>query len=86
LLNRLIKHQHAVLAFAFHKEVPFTNNLAERHLRPIKTKQKVAGSFRTLEGAQRHARIYSFLLSEKINSIFSKKKNNVFKGKQTIFQ
>lgn len=61
LLHRLIQHQSAVLAFAFHAEVPFTNNLAERDLRPIKTKQKVAGSFRTLEGAQRHARIKGVL-------------------------
>lgn len=61
LLNRLIKHQEAVLAFAFHREVPFTNNLAERDLRPFKTKQKVAGSFRTLDGAKRHARIFGFI-------------------------
>ena len=28
LVERLIREQNAVLAFAFHKEVPFTNNLA----------------------------------------------------------
>jgi len=61
LLIRLKKHQAAVLAFAFHKEVPFTNNQAERDLRPAKIKQKVAGSFRTFEGAQRYARIQGFL-------------------------
>jgi len=61
LLNRLKEHQSEVLAFAFHKEVPFTNNQAERDLRPAKTKQKVAGSFRKLEGAKRHARIYGFI-------------------------
>ncbi len=32
LLQRLIKHQDAVLAFAFHHAVPFTNNQAERDL------------------------------------------------------
>ena len=61
LLNRLKEHQSEVLAFAFHKEVPFTNNQAERDLRPAKTKQKVAGSFRKLEGAKRYARIYGFI-------------------------
>lgn len=61
LLNRLKEHQSEVLAFAFNKKVPFTNNQAERDLRPAKTKQKVAGSFRTLEGAKKYARIYGFI-------------------------
>lgn len=87
LLNRLIKHQDAVLAFAFHKEVPFTNNLAERDLRPIKTKQKVAGSFRTLEGAQRHARIYGFISSVRKNQLnIFKELKNIFNNKHTVFQ
>ena len=87
LLNRLIKHQDAVLAFAFYKEVPFTNNLAERDLRPIKTKQKVAGSFRTIEGAHRHARIYSFISSVRKNQLnIFKELNNVFKDRNIVFQ
>lgn len=57
LLNRLIQHQTAVLAFAFVEEVPFTNNLAEQAIRNLKVKQKVAMSFRTFEGAQVYARI-----------------------------
>jgi transposase len=61
LLKRLKEHQSQVIAFAFHKEVPFTNNQAERDLRPAKTKQKVAGTFRKLEGAKRYARIYGFI-------------------------
>jgi transposase len=86
LLNRLMKHQDAVLAFAFYKEVPFTNNLAERDLRPIKTKQKVAGSFRTIEGAQRHARIYGFISSVRKNQLnIFKELNNIFKGTNTAF-
>lgn len=80
LLNRLMKHQNAVLAFAFHKEVPFTNNLAERDLRPMKTKQKVAGSFRTLDGAQRHARIFGFI------STVGKNQRNIFKELRSVFQ
>jgi transposase len=87
LLNRLIKYQDGVIAFAFHKEVPFTNNLAERDLRPIKTKQKVAGCFRTLDGAQRHARIYGFISSVRKNQLnIFKELKNVFKGKNPSFQ
>lgn len=61
LLQRLIKYQDAVLAFAFHEDVPFTNNQAERDLRPAKVKQKVATCFRTFEGAKYYARIQAFL-------------------------
>lgn len=73
LLNRLKEHQDALLAFAFFSEVPFTNNQAERDLRPAKTKQKVAGSFRTLEGAQRFARIHAFVSTTRKHNL------NVFK-------
>ena len=61
LLNRLIRHQEAVLAFAFHKAVPFTNNLAEQAIRCVKIKQKVAMSLRTFKGAQIYARIQGFV-------------------------
>lgn len=78
LLNRLVKHQQAVLAFAFHKEVPFTNNQAERDLRPVKTKQKVAGCFRTFHGAEIYARIQGFA------STLRKQSMNVFKNLQAV--
>lgn len=61
LLLRLDEKRQAILAFAWHKCVPFTNNLAERDIRPAKTKLKVAGCFRTLKGAQVYARINSFI-------------------------
>jgi transposase len=61
LLERLEKHQLAVLAFAYYPEVPFANNLAERHIRPAKSKIKIAGCFRTFEGAQYCARIRAFI-------------------------
>lgn len=61
LLIRLSKHQDAVLAFAFHQNVPFTNNQAERDIRPTKTKMKVSGCFRTQYGAEIYARIQSFI-------------------------
>ncbi len=61
LLNRLLEHKDAVLAFARYAEVPFTNNQAERDVRPAKVKQKIAGCFRTIRGAQVYARIQSFI-------------------------
>lgn len=61
LLQRLVDHQGAVLAFAFEADVPFTNNEAERALRPAKIKQKVSGGFRTQAGAVNYARIAGFI-------------------------
>jgi transposase len=67
LLNRLVKHQDAVLAFAFVEKVVFTNNLAEQSIRNIKIKQKVSMSFRTFRGAQVYARIQSFIATMRKN-------------------
>jgi transposase len=61
LFDRLRKHQDAVLAFAFYTEIPFSNNQAERDIRPTKTKMKVSGCFRTQYGAEIYARIQSFV-------------------------
>jgi len=57
----LTNYQEVVLAFAFHKEVPFTNNQAERDIRPTKTKMKVRGCFHTQYRTEIYARIQSFI-------------------------
>lgn len=67
LLNRLREHQPAVLAFAFEAGVPFTNNQAERDLRPAKVKQKVSNCFRTQAGADHYARIAGFVSTMRKN-------------------
>ena len=72
LVERLIREEEAVLAFAFNKEVPFTNNLAERDIRPAKVKMKVSNCFRTFQGAEIYARIESFM------STARKQERNVF--------
>jgi transposase len=87
LLNRLIKHQQAILAFAFVENIPFTNNQAERDIRCLKTKQKVANSFRKVEGTKNYARIQGFIATirkHKIN-VF-KQIQNVFNKKQVVFK
>lgn len=61
LVERLIRERDAVLAFAFNREVPFTNNLAERDIRPAKVKQKISNCFRTFSGAEIYARIEGFV-------------------------
>jgi len=80
LVERLIREKEAVLAFAFNKEVPFTNNLAERDIRPAKVKQKVSNCFRTLSGAEIYARIAGFV------STARKHDRNVFSELYTTFE
>ena len=61
LLRRLKEHEEAVLAFALVEGVPFTNNQAERDLRPAKVRQKVSGCFRTDQGAAVYARLQAVI-------------------------
>lgn len=79
LLERLLKYKDAVLAFAQHEMVPFTNNQAERDLRPAKGKQKVAGCFRTFNGAATYARIQSFIATcrKQKQNLFQQLKNSL---------
>jgi len=61
LLERLKKYKESVLLFATETEVPFTNNQAERDIRPSKVKQKTSGGFRAMSGTQSYSRIQSFI-------------------------
>ncbi|MDD4837557.1 MAG: hypothetical protein PHU72_10740, partial [Dethiosulfovibrio sp.] len=45
------------------------NNEAERNIRNFKAKLKISGCFRTSEGASDYAKIMSFLITAKNNSI-----------------
>jgi transposase len=61
LWERLKEYESAVLLFAKHSNVSFTNNRAERDLRMAKVKQKVSGCFRTEIYSQAYCRISSYL-------------------------
>jgi transposase len=87
LLNRLVEHQNGWLDFAFVQGIPFSNNQAERDIRCLKTKQKVATNFQTFKGAQHFARIQSYTSTLRKHSmnVFSNL-INVFDGKSIVFQ
>lgn len=61
LYRRLRNHADDVLRFTTDPLVPFSNNLAEQAIRMPKVKHKIAGCFRTTEGAQAFCTIRSYL-------------------------
>lgn len=61
LIDRFETHMGSILRFIREKAVPFTNNQGERDLRMAKVQQKISGTFRTWEGAQKFARIRSYV-------------------------
>ena len=69
LINRLIKYKANYLMWVLRFDIPFTNNLAERALRPSKTKQKVSGQFANVSNARYFARIRSYIETCKKNGL-----------------
>lgn len=68
LLNRLSKYKDNHLMFIYDFEIPFDNNMAERDLRHVKSKQKISGCFRSDEGQESYLDIKSIILSLKKQS------------------
>ena len=61
LLNRLKKYKGNHIMFLYDFDVPFDNNLAERDLRSIKSKQKISGHFNSFEGLEIYTNIKSII-------------------------
>jgi transposase len=66
LLCRLRDFKDSVLLFIQRFDVPFDNNLAERAVRPVKVKLKVAGGFRAIGGADAFCVIRSVWETDRI--------------------
>ena len=66
--------------------IDFMNNLAERGLRPIKKKLKIAGCFRSLDYAKHYCNAMSIIdTCIKQNVYIGAVIKNIFNGKRKIF-
>lgn len=61
LLNRLKKYKENHMLFLYDFNMPFDNNLSERDLRHIKSKQKISGHFNSMEGIENYLNIKSII-------------------------
>ena len=69
LIERLFDYEASVCLFTKNFDVPFDNNQAERDVRMIKVKTKVAGCFRTEDGAKSFMSIMSYIGTAKKHNI-----------------
>ncbi len=69
LIERLFDNEGSICLFTKNFNVPFDNNQAERDVRMVKVKTKVAGCFRTLDGAKNFMTIMSYLGTAKKQGI-----------------
>lgn len=61
LLNRMKKYKENHLLFLYDFSMPFDNNLSERDLRHVKSKQKISGHFNSMEGIKNYLNIKSII-------------------------
>jgi hypothetical protein len=79
LVERLKKHKDEILRFlTTGGKSPFTNNQAEQDVRMMKVKQKIAGCFRTRDGARNFAKIRGY------NSTMRKQGYSVVEAVKTL--
>lgn len=86
LKKRLREYVDDHLRFLTDFRIDFTNNLAERGLRKIKTKLKIAGNFRNLKNAKYYCNAISIIdTCIKQNMNIGETIENIFRGKKKIF-
>ena len=86
LITRLREFVDDHLRFLTDFRIDFTNNLAERGLRKIKTKLKIAGGFRNLNFAKYYCHAITIIDTCKKQKLNIKEKLiDIFKGKKKIF-
>lgn len=69
LIERLACLKDSMLLFVRNFEVPFTNNSAEQTIRNLKSKLKVAGNFRSDDGAKWYLTIRSYIDSARKHGV-----------------
>ena len=61
LILRILDYKNEFFLWIYNFEVPFENNLSERGLRGVKSKQKVSGQFWSVESASWYATIKTYI-------------------------
>lgn len=69
LLERLRDRDEQVLRYARDLSVPFTNNQAERDLRPVKTQMKISGCTRSETSAHAWLRVRGYISTARKNHV-----------------
>jgi transposase len=69
LVTAFATHRRSVLRYMYDLDVGFTNNQAERDLRPTKLHRKISGCFRSQAGAERFAHLRSYLSTTRKNGV-----------------
>ena len=69
LATAFATHRKAILRYMYDLDVAFTNNQAERDLRPTKLHRKISGCFRSDHGAERFAHLRSYLSTTRKNGV-----------------
>lgn len=87
MLARLKDYKEAYMLFIKNYDAPFTNNLAERSLRPCKTRQKISGCFRTWKGISDFVKIMSVISTWKKQglNLYTKIKEKFIEPHSTLF-
>lgn len=67
ILNLATKREF-LLTFLTHPAVPADNNASERSVRPVKTKMKVSGQFKNIEGAAAYTSLHSIVQTARKNN------------------